>query len=99
MKLEDTCKILLEKGKTQKIKCYRFFQTDMERELAVHPDIDHKGTTSITDTQTGLRLCSIPVEMSKVTDKDIDETLNKFIKHFTIEALKAEFTRLAEKEK
>ena len=98
METKETCKILLDKGNTQKVKCYKFFQTDLNRELAVHADSDHKfTTTNITDTITGLRLCSIPKEVSKVNEKDIDETLNNFIKHYTIDSIIEEFKRLDEK--
>ena len=98
MKLDDTCKVLLDKSKTQKVKCYKFFQTDMERELAIHPDVDHKGVTNITDTKTGYCVCKIQEEVSKVKQEHIDEALEKFIKHFTLEEIKAEFKRLDEKD-
>lgn len=96
MEIKETCKILLDKGNTQKIKCYKFFQTDIERELAIHEDVDNKNSTSITDTNTGLRLCKIPKEISKVTEQDIDLRLSEFIRHFTLEEVKKEFKRLDE---
>lgn len=96
METNQTCKILLDKGNTQKVKCYKFFQTDFERELAVHEDVDHKNVTSVTDTLTGLRLCKIPKEVSKVTAQDIDLQITEFIKHFTLEGIINEFKRLDE---
>ena len=98
MKLEDTCKITLEKGKTQKVKCYKFFQTNIERELAVHPNIDHKGITNITDVITGYCVCKIQEDISKVKPEQITEALDKFVKHFTLEEIKAEFKRIEEKD-
>lgn len=98
MKLEDTCKIKLEKNKTQKVKCYIFFQTEMERELAVHPNIDNKGVTNITDVKTGYCVCKINEECSKVKEDHIAEALDKFIKHFTLEGIREEFKRLEEKD-
>ena len=98
MEVKETCKILLDKGNTQKVKCYKFFQTDIERELALHADIDRKTITNITDTATGLRLCSIQKEIGKVTEKDVNETLYNFIKHYTIDTIKEEFKKL-DKEK
>ena len=95
MEIKETCKILLDKGNTQKVKCYKFFNEDINRELAVHADIDRKFTiTNITDTATGLRLCSIQKEIGKVTEKDINETLYNFIKHYTIDTIKEEFEKL-----
>lgn len=96
MEIKDTCKILLDKGNTQKVKCYKFFNKEFKRELALHSDIDHKTITNITDTLTGLRLCKVQKEISKVTENDIKETLNNFIKHYTIESIKEEFKRLDE---
>lgn len=95
MDLTETCKILLDKGNTQKVKCYKFLQTDFGRELAVHADAEKKNTlTSITDIKTGLRLCSIPKEVSKVNATDIDLSINDFIKHYTFEIIQEEFKRL-----
>ena len=97
METKETCRILLDKGNTQKVKCYKFFQTDFNRELAIHEDIDHKSVTSITDILTGMRLCKIQKEVSKVTEQDIDLQINEFIKHFTLEGIINEFKKLDEK--
>ena len=99
MEFKETCKILLDKGNTQKVKCYKFFQTDFQRELALHQSVDNKGKVNITDTKTGLRLCSILKELNKVTEKDIDESISNFIRHYTLEEIIKEFKKLDGEEK
>ena len=99
MDLKDSCKILLDKGNKQRIKCWKFSHKGLKRELAVHPDIDHKSKTNITDTVTGLRLCGIQKEFAKVNDTDITTTLNTFFKRYTIEETIAELERIEETQK
>ena len=94
METEETCKILLEKGNTQKMKCYKFFQTDFKRVLAVHEHTDHKSVSSITDVATGMKLCNINKEISKVTAEDINEAMNTFIRHFSMEGILQRFEEL-----
>ena len=97
--LKDTCKVVLEKGTTQRVKCFKFKIKELgNRELAVHQDIDRKTFSTITDAKTGLRLCSVQKEVSKVTDKEIKEALNVFIKHFTLEEILKRFKELDEKD-
>jgi hypothetical protein len=94
METTETCKILLEKGNTQKVKCYKFFQTDFNRELAVHEHADHKSLSSISDVATGMRLCGINKEISKVTADDIDNAVNAFIRHFSMDGILHRFEEL-----
>ena len=94
MEVTETCKILLEKGNTQKVKCYKFYQTDFNRELAVHEHADYKTFSTITDIKTGLKLCSIQKEISKVTPTDIDSAVNTFIRHFTLDGILTRFQEL-----
>ncbi len=91
MDTKDNCKVLLTNGKTQKIKGYKFFQTDIARELVVHEDVEDKKYSSITDVETGYRLCQLSKDIKKVTETDINETLNKFVRHYTIEGIKDKF--------
>ena len=93
MELNETLKITLENGKTQKAKCYKFFQTDMNRELAVHAEVNSKNSSKISDVNTGLGVVTIPKEISKVKDEDVNEALNNFIKHFTLEEIGKEFAK------
>ena len=93
---KDTCKIILDKG-TQKVKCFKFKAKEFEnRELAVHTDVDHKTFSTITDIASGLRLCSIQKEISKVTDLDIHTALDTFIRHYTLEEVLKRFKELDE---
>ena len=94
MELKSTCKIKLDKGNTQRVKCYKFLQTDFDREFAIHSDPDKKIITNITDTKTGMRLCSIPKEVSKVNATDIDLSINECIKHYTFETIVEKFKEL-----
>lgn len=96
---KDTCKILLDKG-TQKVKCFKFrIKSLKNRELAVHQNVDHKTFSTITDVISGLRLCTIQKEISKITDKDIKEALDTFVRHFTLEEILKRFEELNEIEK
>ena len=91
MKLENTCEILLDKGKNKKkIKCYRVFSTDLNREIAIHPNIDHKEKrTSITDVGTGLKISDIEKPFNEVKTEEIDNSINNFIRHYTMEIIQA----------
>ena len=96
---KDTCKVILDKGNT-KVKCFKFKAKEYEnRELAVHQHTDYKTFSTITDVTSGLRLCSIQKEISKVTDKDISEALDTFTKHFTLDEIMKRFKELDEIEK
>ena len=97
METNDTCKILLDKGNTQKVKCYKFYQTDFKRELAVHEHADYKTLSAITDVKTGMKLCTISKEIKKVTAADIDEAITTFTKHFTLDGILYRFKELDER--
>ena len=96
MELTDNCKILLDKGNTQKVRCYKFFQTDFNRELAVHEHSDYKTLSAITDINSGMKLCTIQKDIKKITPADIDEAMNSFIKHFTLDGILTRFKELDE---
>ena len=96
METTENCKILLDKGNTQKVKCYKFFQTDFNRELAVHEHSDYKTLSTITDVKSGLKLCSIQKEIKKVTATDVDEALNTFMRHFTLDGILTRFKEIDE---
>ena len=91
MKLTDSCIIVLDKGKNKKkIKCYKVFATDLNRYIAIHPNIDHKDKrTSITDAETGLKLFDIDKPLEEIKQEEIDESMDNFIKHYTLEAIQA----------
>lgn len=99
MDLKDTCKVTLDKG-TQKVKCHKFKIKEFKnRELAIHAHTDYKACSTVTDVQTGLRLFTIYKDISKVSDVDIKEGLNTFVKHFTLEEILKRFKELDEIEK
>ena len=99
MDIKDNCKVLLTNNKLQKVKCYKFLHEELGRELAVHEDVENKNITSITDVLTGFRLCYIHKEINKVKDEDIDQTLNQFIRHYTIEDIKKKFKEIENRDK
>ena len=94
--LKDTCKIKLDKG-TQKVKCFKFKMKELDkRELAIHQHVDYKTLSSITDVISGLKLCTIQKEINKVTQDDIKEAINTFIRHYTLEEVLKRFKELNE---
>lgn len=99
MDLKDTCKVLLSKGSKQKVKCSIFYNKELERELAVHEDVDNKKRSSVTDVITGLRMFGLDKPADKVKMEELNERLDIFLKHFTVEETKKEFKRLETDEK
>ena len=96
MELKDTVKLTLDKG-TQRVKCYKFKIKEFKnRELAAHAHTDYKACSTITDVKTGLRLFTIYKDIAKVTDGDIKEGLDTFVKHFTLEEILKRFKELDE---
>ena len=87
MELKETCKIRLDKG-NKTVMCYKFKHRKIGRELAVHEHADYKNISTITDVATGCRFCDIKKEIRKVTKEDIKESLEEFIKHYTLEEIK-----------
>lgn len=94
MELKQSCKVLLDNNKLQKVSCMLFDEEQMQRQLALHEDIDCKGKSSLTDVKTGLRLLGISKEATKVKPEDIEEAIDTFIKHFTIEEIQNKFSEL-----
>lgn len=83
--LKDTCKLTLDKG-SQRTKCFKFKVKELNnRELAAHQHVDYKGFSSITDVASGLKLCTVQKDISKITQDDIKEAVNTFIRHYTLE--------------
>lgn len=94
MDFKDSGEVTIEKGKTKKIKCYKFQCKPIKRQLMVHEDIDKKGLAAVSDTITGYRLFTLPIKVQKVTPTDIKEELKKFVGHYTIEGIALEFNRI-----
>lgn len=93
MELKDNCKVLLEKA-TQKVKCFKFKSKELDRELALHEDTEDKNKSSVTDVITGCRLFGINRKVKDVKENDIRDNLNKFINHYTIDAIHSKFSEL-----
>ena len=93
MDLKDSCTILLERA-TQKVKCYKFKDHTINRELALHEDLGDKNKSSVTDIKTGCRLFTLPHKVKDIKENDIREGLNKFINHYTVEAILSKVAEL-----
>ena len=94
METKDTFKISQEKGGKKKVKCALFFHEKLNRELAIHEDIDKKEFTTISDSGTGVKLFSLPFSVSTISQAQIDERLEKYIKHYTLEAITDGLTKM-----
>lgn len=95
MELKGNCIALLEKT-THKVKCYRFMNSDLNRELALHEDTDNNSHSSVTDVNTGLRLFGIPQRPKDVKEETLKEHMEKFLRHYTVENV---LKKLAEADK
>ena len=93
MDLKDNCVILLEKA-TQRVKCYKFKDHTINRELALHEDSEDKNKSSVTDIKTGCRLFTLHTKVKDVKESDIKEGLNKFINHYTVDAILSKVAEL-----
>ena len=86
MELKDNCKILLERS-TQKVKCFKFQNSEIERELALHEDTEDRNKSAISDVNTGFRLITISKKVKDIKEADITDQLQRFINHYTKEAV------------
>ena len=94
MDFKDNGEVTIEKGKTKKVKCYKFTCKPIKRQLMVHEDIDKKGIVSVSDVITGYRLFALPITAQKVTPNHVSEELKKFVNHYTKEGIATEFKRI-----
>lgn len=93
METKDIGTVTLDKG-TKKVKCFKFYNKEIERTLMVHADVDKPIHVSVSDEKTGFRLFGLDVSIDKVKMEQIEERLDTFIKHFTIPLIDAEFKRI-----
>ena len=77
----------------KKVKCYTYFNEELNRELAVHADYEDKSKSCISDAITGLRLTSIYKKFESIDTTDINISLDAFIKHYSIELINKEFQK------
>ena len=96
METKDTGTINVNKQNKFKIKCYKFYSPELERNLMAHEDVDTKNCSSVSDEITGYRLFTLHQSIGSLKQEHIQERLDKFIKHFTIEGIKKEFERVEE---
>lgn len=94
MDLKETGTITVDKNQKQKIKCYRFYSENIDRTLILHEDVENKNYSSVSDDITGYRLFVLNQKASTVKPELIEERLNKFIKHFTLDSIREEFKRI-----
>lgn len=92
MELKDNGVIKLDKGK-QKIKCYKFFEKDLNRNLMLHVDVDNKNHISISDERTGIRLTGLNISINKIKMEQVNEELDRWKKHFTLPSIREEFLK------
>ena len=86
--------ITIDKTKKKKVKCFNYHYKPLNRKLIIHSDIDNKGITNLSDAITGYKLFSIPIQSDKIKLNDIEEKLEKYVAHFTVEGIAEEFTRI-----
>ena len=94
METKDKGSIAIEKGNKKQVKCHKFTCEPINRELMVHEDIDSKEWVSVSDTITGFRLFRLHKKIASIQPSDIDEQMNKFIHHYTLEGIAEEFKRI-----
>ena len=94
MELKDDSFVVVDGNKQQKVKCYTFHCKELDRDLIIHENTDNKNLTSVSDKKTGYRLFGLNMKPDKVKLTDLEEPLERFIKHFTMEAIEIEFKRI-----
>ena len=94
METKDTAYIQLDNGKKQKVKCYKYHEQRINRDLIIHEDVDNKGKSSVSDEKTGVRLFPISTKIEKLKMEQIEEPMVKFITHFTLPSIHEEFERI-----
>ena len=94
MEVKDIAYVQLDNGKKQKVKCFKFHEDRMNRDLIVHEDVDNKSKSSVSDEKTGFRLFGISTKIDKLKMEHLEEPMNKFINHFTLPSIAEEFIRV-----
>lgn len=97
MELNETGTIDISKHHKLKVKCFKYYEESLKRNLIIHEDIDSKGCSSVSDEITGYKLFSMSYPISSLKEVQVQERMQKFIRHFTLEEIEKAFKR-AEKE-
>lgn len=98
IELKDNFKIILDKG-TQKVSCRKFNYKPFNRVLALHTNVDSKNISAVSDFTTGLKLCDVKQEISRVKEEDIKQALHIFTNHYGLEEILKRFKELDEERK
>lgn len=93
MDTKDKGTIQLDKG-TKVVDCHKFKSKELDRTLMIHVDVDNKNHVSVSDEKTGYRMYGIKTPISKLKMEEVNEGLDKFIKHFELPLIQEEFKRL-----
>ena len=86
--------ITIDKTKKKKVKCFKYDCKPLNRQLIIHEDIDHTGVTNLSDLATGYKLFGLSIAPDKVKIADIEEKLEKYISHFTVDGIKEELSKV-----
>lgn len=98
MNFKDEGIITVDKIKKKKIKCHKFHYDPLGRDLMVHEDINNKNYTAISDFSSGYKFFQIQTNPNMINFNEITEKLKKYTKHFTLEGIKEEISRLQNQE-
>lgn len=94
MELNKNFNASIKKGGTKKVKYSSFFHPVLNREFAIHTDIDNPNYTSVSDIITGYRLFGFPVKIENVNENQINQKFESYIKHYTVELINKELEKI-----
>ena len=86
--------ITIDKTKKKKVKCFQYKSKLLDRTLIIHADIDNKNLTNTSDSKTGYKLFSLPIQPDKISINNIEEKLEKYVAHFTAEGIIDELNKI-----
>lgn len=87
MEFKDNFKVDRGKLGKKKVKCNIFLCTPINRELAIHQDIDYPEKTAVSDVVTGCKLFSLNINHELVELSTVETRLEAYIKHYTAEGI------------
>lgn len=94
LEYKDNGLITIDKTKKKKVKCFTYDCKTINRKLIIHEDIDNKSITNVSDSITGYKLFGLPIKSDMIKLTDIEEKLEKYINHFTVDGIKEELNRI-----
>ena len=96
METKDIGIININKQNKFKVKCFKYYEPEIKRNLMIHEDVDTKNSSSVSDEVTGYRLFTINQNIHSLKMEQVQERMDKFIRHFTPEGIAEEFKRVEE---